>query len=398
VKKRIISLLILCLILSSAFVAMGTNENIQSELTDDFDSRIEELMRHGHMPSLATCIVKNNTMVWAKGYGYADLNPLNKRKATPDTVYPVASVSKSVCAVAIMQLYEKGLIDLDDDVSKYLPFDLKNPKYPEVNITFRMLMAHQSSIPDTTLRFLLYFTVLKLPYSRLDDYFLPGGSFYSSKVWNDYSPGEGACYSTQNNEILSYALQQITNQSYADYCQENIFEPLQMYNTSFYFSDYDKDELARLYIRVRRVYLPMPHLEPTSHAGAGVKTTISDFSHFLIMHTSGGVYDGVRILSEESVELMHSVQYPGYYDEECLHGFGWFQYTGLDGETYGGHSGRHHGAGAQLRMRYSDKVGILIFWNQFAFFRSYIFKNPPPEEKESREEIMKALFDKADEL
>jgi len=170
------------------------------------------------------------------------------------------------------------------------------------------------------------------------------------------------CYSTQNNEILSYALQQITNQSYADYCQENIFEPLQMY------------KLARLYLRVRRVYLPMPYLEPTNHAGAGAKSNILDFSHFLIMHTSGGVYDGVRILSEESVELMHSIQYPGYYDEECLHGFGWFQYTASDGEIYGGHSGRHHGAGAQLRMRYSDKVGILIFWNQFAFFRSYIFK------------------------
>jgi len=397
-KKIIISLLILCLILSTTPITIGIEEGIENEVADDFDARIEELMRQGHLPSIAVCIVKNNTMVWAKGYGYANLNPLNKRKATPDTVYPIASISKSVCAVAIMQLYEKGLIDLDDDVSKYLPFDLKNPKFPEVNITFRMLMAHQSSIAETTLRFLLYFTVLKIPYSRLDDYFLPGGSFYSSKVWNDYSPGEDVCYSTQNNEILSYALQQITNQSYTDYCQENIFEPLQMYNTSFYFSDYDKDELAGLYLWVRGVYLPMPHIEPTYYAGGGVKTTISDFSHFLIMHTSGGVYDGVQILSEESVEEMHRAQYPDSLDEGYNHGFGWYFKTHPDGETYGRHGGRHHGAAAEMIMRYSDKVGILFFWNQFAFMRSYILKNPLPEEIEARREIIKALFDKADEL
>ncbi|MCK4365038.1 MAG: serine hydrolase [Thermoplasmatales archaeon] len=397
-KKIIISLLILCLILSTIPITIGIEEGIENEAADDFDARIEELMRYGHLPSIAVCIVKNNTTVWAKGYGYADLNPLDKRKATPDTVYPIGSTSKSVCAVAIMQLNESGLIGLDDNVSEYLPFDLKNPKYPKVNITIRMLMAHQSSIPDTTLRFLLYFTVLKLPYSLLDDYFLPGGSFYSSKVWNDYAPGEDVCYSTQNNEILSYALQQITNQSYADYCQENIFEPLQMYNTSFYFSDYDKDELAGLYLWVRGVYLPMPYLEPTYHAAGGVKTTISDFSHFLIMHTSGGIYDGVRILSEESVEEMHSAQYPDSLDEGHNHGFGWYFKEYDDGEIYGGHGGRHHGAGAELRMRYSDKVGILFFWNQFAFFRSIILKNPLPEESEARREIMKALFEKADEL
>ena len=247
-KKIVISLLILCMILSSAFVAIGTKESLNNEIADDFDSRIENLMRHGHMPSLVTCIVKNNTLVWAKGYGYADRSILHKRKATPDTVYPIASITKSITATAIMQLNETGLIGLDDNVSEYLTFDLKNPKYPDVNITFRMLLAHQSSLADTTVRFLMIFTILKIPHDRLNEYFLPGKSLYSPRVWNDYAPGEDVCYSTMGTEILGCLVEQITHQSFEDYCQEHIFEPLKMRNTSFYFSDFDKDKLACLYL------------------------------------------------------------------------------------------------------------------------------------------------------
>jgi len=398
-EKIVISLLILCLILSSAFVVIGTKESINNEIADDFDSRIENLMRHGHMPSLVTCIVKNNTVVWSKGYGYYDY--YNQKNATVDIAYPIASVTKSVTATAIMQIIENESYDvnLDDNVSEYLTFDLKNPKYPDVNITFRMLLAHQSSLGDTTIKFIFLFILLKIPFNlnMFKSYLVKGGLFYESEVWNDYRPGEGVCYTPQGTDILGYLVEQITNQPYTDYCQEHIFEPLKMYNTSFYFSDYDKEQLARLYIWIAGFYLKRPYIQPSNHAGGGLKTTISDFTHFLIMHTSGGVYDGVRILSEESVEEMHRAQYPGYYDDEIfLHGFGWYQHIS-DGETYGGHGGNFEGARAEMRMRYSDKVGILYFWNQNSFLLMQL-KRMRPEEREVRKEIEKALFEKADEL
>jgi len=396
-KKIVISLLILCMILSSAFVAIGTKESLNNEIADDFDSRIENLMRHGHMPSLVTCIVKNNTLVWAKGYGYADRSILHKRKATPDTVYPIASITKSITATAIMQLNETGLIGLDDNVSEYLTFDLKNPKYPDVNITFRMLLAHQSSLADTTVRFLMIFTILKIPHDRLNEYFLPGKSLYSPRVWNDYAPGEDVCYSTMGTEILGCLVEQITHQSFEDYCQEHIFEPLKMRNTSFYFSDFDKDKLACLYLWMAGVYLPMPYVESSYLAGGGLKTTISDLSHFLIMHTDSGIYDGVRILKEKSVEEMHRAQYPDSYDEGYNHGFGWYLKNFSDGETYGGHGGIYSGARAIMRMRYSDNVGVLYFWNQNSFLLTH-FNHTRPEQKEARIGIEKALFEKADEL
>ena len=361
---------------------------------DDFDEKIENLMLQGHMPSLVACIVKNNTVVWSKGYGFYDY--YKKKNATVDIVYPVASISKSITATAIMQLNETGLIGLDDNVSEYLPFDLKNPKYPGVNITFRMLLAHQSSLADTIVRFTIYFSFLQVTYDKLDDYLLPDGAFYQPRVWNDYPPGENVTYSTVGFEILGYLVEQITQQSFVDYCQENIFEPLQMKNTSFFFSNFDKDKLACLYFWVGGIYFKLPRIQTRSYAGGGLKTTISDLSHFLIMHTSSGVYGGVRILREESVEEMHRFQYPGCYDEGFLHGLGWYLKNFSDGETYGGHGGNHQGARAVMRMRYSDRVGVAYFWNQNSFFLMHL-KLIREEEEDARMEIEKALFEKADE-
>ncbi|UCF12632.1 MAG: serine hydrolase [Thermoplasmatales archaeon] len=359
---------------------------------DDFDEKIETLMLWGHMPSLVACIVKNNTVVWSKGYGFYDY--YKKKNATVNIVYPVASISKSITATAIMQLNETGLIGLDDNVSEYLPFDLKNPKYPGVNITFRMLLAHQSSLADTIVRFTIYFSFLRVPYDQLGDYLLPDGVFYQPRVWNDYPPGENVTYSTVGFEILGYLVEQITQQPFLNYCQEQIFEPLQMKNTSFFFSNFNKNKLACLYFWVAGLYFKLPRIQTRGYAGGGLKTTISDLSHFLIMHTNRGVYDGVRILTEESVEEMHRVQYPGYYDEDYLHGLGWYLKNFSDGEIYGGHGGNHQGARAVMRMRYSDRVGVTYFWNQNSFFLMHL-KLTREEEKEAIIEIEKALFEKA---
>ena len=108
-----------------------------------FDKIIEFLMRRGHFPSISTCIIKNDQVVWSKGYGFS-----NKEEgilATENTVYQIASVTKTVTGTALMQLYDQGHFNLDDNVNDYLPFNLINPNFPEHLITFRMLLSHQTS-------------------------------------------------------------------------------------------------------------------------------------------------------------------------------------------------------------------------------------------------------------
>jgi CubicO group peptidase (beta-lactamase class C family) len=257
-----------------------------------------------------------------------------------------------------------------------------------------MLMAHQSSIEDDFIRFSL---LSKL--SNNDNKWLE--KFYKNqKAWKNYSPGENVFYTNQGFNILGLVIEKVTNQSYLDYCQKYIFEPLQMYNTSFSFLDYRKDQLACLYFWILGLYIKGPYLHSpdiTLPCG-GVKSTVPDMSNFLIMHMNGGIYNGVRILNEESVNEMHKVQYPGSFDDGIYsYGFGWDSKTTDDGETFGGHNGRIQGARTDMKMRYSDKVGIIFFWNQHSYTRIF-FRQVLPEEKEARLEIEHELFMKADQL
>ncbi|KYK20315.1 hypothetical protein AYK24_03915 [Thermoplasmatales archaeon SG8-52-4] len=394
IKEKILFVGITLVILTGniAPIISGFEGNIsnKSEIKfDEFDSKVIEYMKMGKMPSLVCCIIKNNSTVWSNAYGYSDY--YKKKETTIDTVYPIASITKSITATAIMQINESGLIGLDDNVSKYLGFDLKNPNYPEVNITFRMLLAHDSSITDAIFGYSALYYILKYPFEKIDEYLLPGGKFYNPLVWNTYMPGTCSWYSTVNTEILGYLITCITNQSFIKYCQENIFTPLEMNYTSFYFSDFNDYQITKLYRYFLGLYIRMPRVEG-SIAGGGIKTTISDFSHYLIMLTSRGVYNGVRILSNDSVDEMQSKQYPGHYDEGYLHGFGWYR-----NDTHGGHGGSTFGGRAEMRMRYSDRVAVAYFWNQNAFMLLHL--NLTPEEQIKAAELIEtALFKNANEF
>ena len=117
----------------------------QDKMTDlKIIEEINDEMIKLKIPSIVTCIIKEDSIVWNKSFGYANLE--NKVPATENTHYLLASVSKLVTAVAVMQLHEKGKINIDDDINKYLPFSVKNPKYSDTPITPRMLLTHRSGL------------------------------------------------------------------------------------------------------------------------------------------------------------------------------------------------------------------------------------------------------------
>ena len=392
VKGLFFGIVIMILIGSIAPAISGLETGFKQRAlpnNDDFNKKIEGYMEKGCMPSLVACIIKDNATVWKNAYGYRDY--YEEIESTNDTVYPVASVSKSFTATAIMQLNESGLLGLDDNVSESLGFDLKNPNYPEVNITFRMLLAHDSSLSDVIFSYTFLFYVLQFKHKKIDEFLLPGGAVYNPGVWNTFMPGTCSWYATINTEILTYIVTLITQQSFEEYCKENIFIPLKMYNTSFLSSNFEDHQLAKCYRYFFGFYIPMPRLD-LSLGGGGLKTTISDFSHYLAMHTGRGIYDGVRILSEESVDEMHSVQYPGHYDEGYLHGLGWYM-----NETHGGHGGNAVGGRAEMVMRYSDRAAVAYFWNQNSFMLLHL-NSTPEEQKNASKNIQNTLFKKADEF
>ncbi len=393
-KERIIFLFIfLILFLNILGTAQFSTEDFNYldekiiQHTSNFDNKIEFLMKLGHMPSLSTCIVKNNEIVWSKGYGFSDIRA--EKYTTNTTIYMAGSISKTITATAIMQLYEQGLLDLDDDVSEYLPFDLKNPNHPQINITFRMLLSHRSGLGKGLKSFTLFYYFLGYSYDWLDEILLPNGSLYNPRIWLESSPGEEYEYANIGFEILGFLVERISSQIFEEYCNEHIFLPLKMYNTSFHSTDFDIDDLAKPYFWLVFRYSPLPHYDIRSSAAGGLRTNVVDLTHFLIAHMNGGVYEGVRILNESSIELMHQVHSDNdrYFD----YGLGWVVWEDRDGEIYGGHGGNVFGGQTIMKYRLSDNVGVLFFWNQY-------IGTLRPFEKISRDIIDNLLFQKSDDF
>jgi len=198
-----------------------------------FDRLIMFLMGFGHMPSLSTCIIKGDEVVWAEGYGLFDIE--HNKNASEDTIYAVASISKTVTATALMQLYGQGLFELDDDINDYLNFSIRNPNYPDDPITFRMLLSHHSSLAEDPWWLHKDYPgdcpVLFYPF--LMEYLTPGGSEYSSEIWADCHPGEAFHYANMGYAIIGYLIEEMTGELFYQYCEDQIFIPLNMSNTSF---------------------------------------------------------------------------------------------------------------------------------------------------------------------
>jgi CubicO group peptidase (beta-lactamase class C family) len=111
-------------------VIAGARSLEAADPDNGLDAFIEAEMKAQRVPGLAACIVESGRIVWSKGYGWSDIKA--RRATDPErTVQHIGSISKTVTATAVMQLWEKGKFELDDDVNQYLRFPLRNPPYPD---------------------------------------------------------------------------------------------------------------------------------------------------------------------------------------------------------------------------------------------------------------------------
>jgi CubicO group peptidase (beta-lactamase class C family) len=339
---------------------------------DDLEDDLLAYMESGHMPSLSVCIIKGDQVVWSKSYGYANLR--KKTDATPDTIYLAGSISKVVTATALMQLYEQGRFNLDDDINNYLPFSLRNPSYPDTPITIRMLLAHQSSLAEREVSLFLYFSLFNCPEDNLAEYLTPDGKFYSPSVWYNTPPGSEGHYSSLGYEVLGYLIELLTNESYETYCNDHVFIPLNMHNTSFLLTNLPTNHLATPYLWLLGNYIPLPNYQIDSlcAAAGGLQTTANDLSHLMIVHMNNGTYNGIQILNKETVDLMHTPQYPG---SNRRFGFGW-QFWGWHGNetsSQQGHVGEVPGGTTFMYYRKEVNTGVVFCINQYTLKRPLEF-------------------------
>ena len=276
------------------------------------EAEIVKEMEAGNIPSVAACIIKDGQISWEGAYGYADV--ATSKPATRYTLYTIQSITKLFIATSVMQLWEEGKIDLEADINSYLPFDVRNPHFPDQKITSLMLLTHTSGLawpeaPDRIPDFWHFFIPGQEPLISewLPEYILPGGSAYRPAVWKDYAPGTQELYSNIATSLMALVVEEITGEDFRDYCRKNILEPLEMGHSAFRFENMDETLLATPYYDNNS---PMHQFISRHYPAGNLKSNLEDFSHFAIAFLNYGEYKGKRILERSTVEKMFEVHNP----------------------------------------------------------------------------------------
>lgn len=304
---------------------------------DELDEYILQIMNETKAVGLVCLFLKDQKVIWKKAYGWSDLT--EKIRMGTDSIFKIYSISKALFSTAFMKLYEDGLIELDEDISKYLGFKIRNPKFPKKAITIRMLLTHTSSLTDGDLgEDETIHNIEPAGYGKalssenppiLERLFDKNDEYYSENAFKDYEPGSGNFfYSNFGVGILACILERITKQYFDVYCEKNLFKPLNM-NTSYFYKNVtgpisksynyningDNFNESSLYypfgdgdFKYYRLPLGNNYIGP---AGS-IYTDIESLSKFMQMHLNGGSSNNIRILKPSTTDLMHKVQWEGY--------------------------------------------------------------------------------------
>lgn len=313
-----------------------------------------------HVPGLSAGIIVDGELVCTAVAGWADVE--SERPVDPDTLFEWASVSKTITVTAAMILYEEGRFGLDDDVGDYLPFPVRNPECPNTPITFRQLMTHSSSIIDNEPVYEGTYTVGDSPLSLGDfvrGYVEPGGEFYDAQENFDYEcAGSYNEYSNIAVGLLGHAVEQISDQSFDDFCRERIFDPLGMGEASFHLANLDIENVATPYEPTADGgFVRADHVGYATYPDGLLRTSVPDLARFLAMMAGAGVFEGERILEESTIEEMKRVQFPELDETQGL-----IWYYDFD-EALVGHDGSDCGASSLMFFDPTTGNGALLVAN-----------------------------------
>ena len=370
---------------------------------------IESTMETHLIPGLSVSIVKDDNIVWEKQLGYANID--NDIFVDESTMFILSSISKTITATALMQLFEDGLFNLNDDIDDYLPFNVSHPDYPLVPITFKMLLTHSSGIKDNWSVMTYYDGDPQLELSYyLNQYLTPEGDFYNSNLnFTNSMPGTNHTYTNNGAALIGLLVEEISNQAFNDYCSENIFEPLSMNNAFWFLSEIDNlDQIASpyqvtggsgdsCYIIGCGIYdqsnpcfcdsacvdygdccsdyedvcgedgtgsnpgnlIEYENYGYADYPSGQLRTTSNNLAKFMSAYMNDGVYNGVRILDSETIELIKAIHYPTV---NSMQGLMWY-YKNENGRTLFGHNGGDIGSSTEMFISFSDNLGIVLLTN-----------------------------------
>ena len=289
------------------FLITSCNSNIEKNRILEFQ---KNLVKTEQAASNVAMVFKENKIVYNNIF---NSEKEGDKEITDNTIFPIWSMSKPITITAVMTLLEKGLIDLDDDVSKYIPaFNTLNCKNSngeiyqcENQLKLIHLMTHRSGYgyygnPQ-------WFTST-VKYNNLVDFVND-----VAKHPVEFEPGSDYLYGL-NMAILGRVIEVVTEKTFYEYLKETIFDPLEMNETKFYLTKDERQRFQPLFINSNSLLGFTNYLDEMSYdidnrayfGGEGLVSTMSDYANFCKMLLNRGTYNGNKIISSASIDMMTS--------------------------------------------------------------------------------------------
>jgi len=352
-----------------------------SDLQVFFDGLVPYALHRNDIAGGVIAVVKDNKLLFAQGYGYADLK--TKRPVIADqTLFRPGSISKLFTWTAVMQLVEEGKLNLDTDVNQYL--DFKIPPAFGKPITLRDIMTHTAGFEESLSELFLQKASQQYPLGQYLQKHMPDRIF---------PPGKIVAYSNYATTIAGYIVQRVSGEPFDQYIADHIFKPLGMNDSTFKQLPPPAlmKNMASGYKQASDSKAAPYEIVEAAPAGA-LASTATDMAKFMIAHLNDGSYDGAQILKPETVKEMHSLNYepaPG------MNGFdlGFYQ-ENRNGHQIIGHGGDTEVFHSDLHLILDADTGIFMSFNsagkngavegvRVAIFRAFLdryFPYMPPEE------------------
>ncbi|WP_053070409.1 serine hydrolase domain-containing protein [Alkalihalobacillus pseudalcaliphilus] len=357
-KRKAIIFLLLAIITTIPF---SLNHNDLTRTTDlnklikDVETKTEKLLSKSNIPGAAISVLEDGQVTWIGTFGYADLDV--KRKVDQNTVFQVASISKSVTALGVMKLVEDGLINLNDPIENYITrWQLPESEYDQKAITVRGLLSHTSGL-SVGGGYPGYESNTQLP--TLEDS-LSGIGGGSKPVELVNEPGARYSYSGGGYNLLQLMIEEVTGEDFHSYLNEVVLAPLGMENSSFQWDDHLQDKTAKAYDVKLQL---LPNYIFTEKAAAGLYTTIEDMNKFIIAEINSFHRSG--ILEADTVQEMFSpiLEVRGFEsfinDEAALGHF----INHANNSKIVTHDGSNNGWKAHFSMEPQTGNGLIILTN-----------------------------------
>ncbi|MBW2368412.1 MAG: beta-lactamase family protein [Deltaproteobacteria bacterium] len=341
----------------AATTAAASDSAIETRLDTFFRQHLSQIQA----PGFSVVVVQGEKVLLSRGYGVEVVG--KEIPFTENTIIAIGSLTKSITAMAVLQLEEKGLLNVDDPVSKYLPWFRSANKAMSDTITLRMCLNNTTGLRAQQA------TLMQNLSTSVDA--LEKGVRAISAYQMTRKPGESFEYLNEGWNILGLIIEKLTGMPYEQYIADNIFAPLEMSHSAA-----ARKVIASWppatghYAGVTPKPAAFIHIQGSLPAGSGTYMSAENLGHYIQALVNGGRYHDKRVLSEQNIQKMWTptaslrvIPYElGGTGEPAHYGMGWL-IMDLDGDTYVGHGGEFRTMSNQTLLDPKNKLAVGLLYN-----------------------------------